>query len=190
MTDPTNAVSSEAPSTSFQIFSADPDNLHTHLSSWCTIIPKSRTFFQWMHACAVQERNGRSFPHLVFLPEQNQSLPYNIPTITRQQKFAHTSSRTVNKTVWVNLGFKCPILRRIRGIQVEAVGEVLPHREGLTGFLTTSTGNSRYANWDQGRHICLSQLRLIALKLFYSGAKTKAGRAQQNLREVLTRSSI
>ena len=70
------------------------------------------------------------------------------------------------------------------------MGEVWPPREGLTGFRTTSTGNSRYANWDQGRPSCLSQLRLIVLKLSYSGDKTKAGRAQQNLREVLTRSSL
>ena len=82
---------------------------------------------------------------------------------------------------------ECSLPRRIRGVQVEAAEEVSLLREGLTGFQTTSTGSLRSANWDPGR---LSWHGLIILKQFYSGDKIKAGRAQQNLKEVLTRSSF
>ena len=62
---------------------------------------KSRTFFNGcMHMGNMSEKwnmdSTLGFPL--------QSLPYNLESITRQQKFAHISSRTVNKNVKLTWG--------------------------------------------------------------------------------------
>ena len=103
MTDPTNAVSSEAPSTLLSNLFCRSRQPSSSSLVMVHKIPKSG-LFQWMHACAEQQRNERSFPLWGFHSEQNQSLPYHIQTNTRQQKFAHASSRTVNNTARVNHG--------------------------------------------------------------------------------------
>ena len=149
-------------------------------------IPKSG-LFQWMHACAEQQRNERSFPLWGFHSEQNQSLPYHIQTNTRQQKFAHASSRTVHNTARVNHGLS---VRSPGG----SGGSKSKQRRKCHSFKKASQASRQpqQGAWDPetGTRVDFLGNGLTVLKQSYSGDKTKAGRAQQNLKEVRTRSSF